>query len=192
MLNGHRAIDLVDLKIIRYLQDAPRASYATIAREIGTVSDATVKRRIDQLVADGIIVPAMIPDLYRLGFGSLALLGLTIDLPRLDEIADTLCGYPETTWVVGTLGKFDMIVFVACPSVEELMRFTGQQVASIPGVRSVDTLIAPRLFKQLRDWRVPIDTLLGLSGVTLPDGNQDSSDVRRAGSNAGMQDERTR
>jgi Lrp/AsnC family transcriptional regulator for asnA, asnC and gidA len=168
MDNGKRALDRIDLQIIRYLQDAPRASYATIARDLGVVSDATVKRRIDQLIADGVIVPAMIPDLYRLGFGSLALLGLRIDLARLDDIAETLCAYPETTWIVGTVGKFDLIVFVASQSVEELLHFTGQRVATIPGVRNVDTLIAPRLFKQLRDWRVPLDTVLGLTGAPLP------------------------
>ena len=177
MDNGKRAIDRIDLQIIRYLQDAPRASYATIARELGVVSDATVKRRIDQLIADGVIVPAMIPDLYRLGFGSLALLGLRLDLARLDEITETLCAYPETTWIVGTVGKFDLIVFVASRSVEELMRFTGQRVATIPGVRTVDTLVAPRLFKQLRDWRVPLDTVLGPAGAPPPSNRQpDRSD----------------
>lgn len=185
MDNGTRAIDLIDLQIIRYLQDAPRASYATIARDLGVVSDATVKRRIDQLIENGVIMPAMIPDLYRLGFGSLALLGLRIDLARLDEIAETLCAYAETTWIVGTVGRYDLIVFVASQSVEELMRFTGQQVASIPGVRTVDTLIAPRLFKQLRDWRAPLDTLLGLTGTSLPaNGHQDRSEAPPARSKA--------
>lgn len=160
----NRLVDAVDLSIIRYLQDEPRASNIAIARMVG-VSEATVKRRIDALIEAGIIVPAMIPDIYRLGFGCPALLELAIDLSELDAIAETLCGYPETTWVVGTMGNYDMIVFVATPTLEDLMRFTVERVATIPGVRSVDTLIAPRMFKQLRDWRVPLDGLLSMSGV---------------------------
>jgi Lrp/AsnC family transcriptional regulator, regulator for asnA, asnC and gidA len=159
MVTFTRDVDAVDLGIIRFLQDEPRASNIAIARVVG-VSEATVKRRIDSLIEDGIITPAMIPDVYRLGFGCPAILELAIDLSELNNIAKTLCEYPETTWVVGTMGNYDMIVAVATATPDDLMRFTVERVATIQGVRNVDTLIAPRVFKLLRDWRVPLETLL--------------------------------
>jgi len=165
MENIDRCVDLVDLRLIRHLQDEPRASYATLARVVA-VSEATAKRRIETLIENGVITPAMIPDLYRLGYGASALLGITIDLTELDAVADRLCIFHETAMVVGTMGKFDIVVFVATQSVEQLMRFVTERVAPIPGVRSVETLVAPRLFKLSRDWRIPIERLLESKDTT--------------------------
>jgi DNA-binding Lrp family transcriptional regulator len=165
MENVDRCVDLVDLRLIRHLQDEPRASYATLARVVA-VSEATAKRRIKTLIENGVITPAMIPDLYRLGYGASALLGITIDLTEMDAVADMLCDFHETAMVLGTMGKFDIVVFVATQSVEQLMRFVTERVAPIRGVRSVETLVAPRLFKLSRDWRIPIGRLLESKDAT--------------------------
>lgn len=150
------SIDNLDRKLIRCLQDHPRAAYATIARETG-VSETTVKRRVESLINAGTITPAMIPDIYRLGYRTSAFVGLTVDLVELDAIAEQLTAFPEIVLVAPTMGRFDLMIFIAESSLDDLTRLISRQVAAIPGVRSTETLVTPRIFKAIYNWRLPED-----------------------------------
>ena len=98
----------------------------------------------------------MIPDLYRLGYATSAFVVLTVDLERLQDIATTLASFPDTTLVAETMGRYDLMLFVAAPSVQELSRFVSEKIATIPGVRNTETFVTPAIFKVLSDWRLPV------------------------------------
>ena len=152
-------VDLTNLKILRLLQDDPRASYAEIARQLG-IGETTAKRRVETMIELGVVAPAMIPEIYKLGFDAPAFAGILVDLEDIDRIAEELCRLPETTMVASTMGRFDIMIFIAVRSVDELHAFITTRVSTIPGIRSVETFIAPRLYKQRHDWRLSVDMLL--------------------------------
>lgn len=161
------SVDAVDLRIIRCLQDDPRLPYSTIARIVG-VSETTVKRRVDDLLSKRIVRPAMIPNLYRLGYHSRAWIGLTVDLNRIMEIAEKLRNYPDITSVTITAGRFNIVCFAVLESIESLPQFLGDRIAPIDGVRDVEVLVVPRVLKAFADWRVP-DELIHEVEDTVPE-----------------------
>jgi Lrp/AsnC family transcriptional regulator, regulator for asnA, asnC and gidA len=145
-----------DLHIIRYLQDNPRATVPTISRATG-ISEATVRRRVDALFNSGVIASAIIPNVDRLGYRSMAYVALKVDLTRMNEIVETIRSFPEVTTIAEILGPHDLMFFIAQPTNEDLRRFVTEHIATIPGVRQSETWVVPRLPKLLSEWRVPID-----------------------------------
>jgi Lrp/AsnC family transcriptional regulator for asnA, asnC and gidA len=151
-------VNKVDLQLIACLQQDPRASYATISREIG-LSESTVKRRIESLLESGTITLTMIPNFARIGYVSMAFVGLTIDPARTASVAETLVGYPEVTFVTVTLGRYDVVVFVVERSLNRLAEVIMNRIALIDGVRKTETIVAPGVRKAIEDWKIPLDSL---------------------------------
>lgn len=149
-----RPVDAMDLRLIRLLQADPRAAYATIARQ-ADVSETTVRRRVEALISSGAISISVVPDLKRLGYVSSAFIGLKIDLSRLDDVVAAITPIPEVTFVAVTTGRFDLLIYAAERTLDDLTRFVVSRVASIPGVVDTETLVSPRLLKVLSDWRLP-------------------------------------
>jgi Lrp/AsnC family transcriptional regulator for asnA, asnC and gidA len=148
-------LDSLDRWLVRYLQDHPRATYVTIARETD-VSESTIKRRVEALIEHGVVTPAMLPDIYQLGYETSAFVGLSVDLNHLDLIADELARLPETAMVAETMGRYDLIIFVAESSIQSLRQLVSGKIAAIPGVRETETFVTPALHKLFRDWRLTI------------------------------------
>ncbi len=146
----------LELRLIRLLQDSPRASYAQIARELG-VSESTARRRVESLIESKIVTPAMILDISKLGYTTSAFIGLGVDLALMDAVAERLAGFPEVTLVAETTGRYDLIIFVVAPSLDGLTRFVRGHLASIEGVQDTETFVTPRVHKMLRDWRLPVE-----------------------------------
>ena len=151
-------LDNLDRWLVRYLQDHPRANYATMARET-EVSESTIKRRVESLFERGVIVPSMLPDIYQLGYETSAFVGLSVDLEHLDLIAAELTRLPETTMVAETMGRYDFIIFIAASSIQSLRHLVSGHIAAIPGVRETETFVTPALHKSVREWRLEVPAL---------------------------------
>lgn len=173
------SVDDLDLRLIRCLQEDPRASYAKIAREVN-VSETTVRRRVEGLLASRAITLAMLPDLYTLGYRASAMVGVKADLARVMMIAEEIRSFPEVTMVALILGRYDILFFVAERSLDDLTRFMTEQIAPIAGIRSTETLVAPRVLKVLGDWRVPTGGASRDDRGIGPDGAADGSDLSLA------------
>ena len=148
-------LDNLDRWLVRYLQDNPRATYATIARETDA-SESTIKRRVEALIERGVVTPAMLPDVFQLGYETSAFVGLRVDLGQLDTIAAELARLPETTMVAETMGRYDLIIFVAETSNQGLRQLVSGKIAAIPGVRETETFVTPALHKSIREWRLVV------------------------------------
>lgn len=170
------SIDLVDLRLIRYLQDHPRASYSMISRETG-VSESTVRRRIEQLTETRMITSAVIPNVYRLGYRARATVALRVELGQMMQIAETLRMMPEVGFVSITTGRWDLTFFVILPSLESLTDFMIERIAPIPGIRDSETLVTPRVLKVFADWRVPVDTIIDQHNSSSKDGSMGLSKI---------------
>lgn len=155
------SIHKTDLRLIRYLQEHPRATIPTVSRAMG-ISEATTRRRVEAMFEAGIITSCVIPDVYRLGFRASAFVALKVDLTRLTQIVCQLRTYPEVTTVAEIMGHFDVMVFVAQPTIQDLRQFVTDRIATLQGVRETETWIAPRVVKMIADWRVPIDAPIEL------------------------------
>ncbi len=133
-------MDDLDRKIIELLQVNGRASNARIAREVG-VSEGTVRRRLRHLIQDEIIRVVAIPDPEKMGFNTVALVGIQTDPDKIDEVATSLTKLPETQYVSLSTGSFDIFTWVALPNPEELGKFLRGKVGQTPGIRRSETFI---------------------------------------------------
>jgi DNA-binding Lrp family transcriptional regulator len=149
-----RVVDTTDLKLIRILQEHPRASYAEIAR-LAEMNESTTRRRVESLFASGVITPAVIPNIRELGYEAVILIGIKVELKQIDAVAETLRSFPEITMLLVTLGRYDIFIAVAFQSVNEIHDFIVNRVALLPGVKDTEAFVSTSTLKNLRDWRVP-------------------------------------
>jgi Lrp/AsnC family transcriptional regulator for asnA, asnC and gidA len=162
-------IDAIDIHLVRQLLKAPRATYAELSRLTG-VSETTVKRRVEALFEARIITPAVIPDVRRLGFEAMALIGIKVDLRHLYDVAETIRDLPQVTSLHLTMGRYDIMVTIAVPTTADLTTFLVEQIAPLPGIRDTESFVSTRALKLLRDWRLPEEAILDVADDANPNG----------------------
>jgi len=133
-------MDNLDRRIIELLQVNGRASNARIARDVG-VSEGTVRRRLRRLVQSEVIRVVAVPDPDKMGFNTVALIGVQADPDKIDAVAENLAQLSETQYVSLTTGSFDIFVWVALPNSEQLGNFLRQKVGLTPGIRRTETFV---------------------------------------------------
>lgn len=134
------ALDNLDHQLIDLLQSNGRASNIELAKRIG-VSEGTIRRRFRNLIDDEVIRVVAIPDPAKTGRGTTALIGLQVDPAEVDPVATALTGMDEVEYVSVTTGAYDVFVWVALPSPEELSGFLRSRIGNIPGVRRTETFV---------------------------------------------------
>lgn len=149
-----RTVTSTDRAIIRLLQQNARISYAELSRATG-IPESTVRRRMERLQQRGIIEFAMLAEPTRLGYDIRAMIGLRVELTRLNEIAETLRNLNEVTFAAFLTGSFDIMVQVVVQSQDALVEFLTQRVARIEGVRSTETFVMPWIIKPVTSWVLP-------------------------------------
>jgi DNA-binding Lrp family transcriptional regulator len=147
-------LDPTDLQLIRLLQEQPRASHAELARLTG-ISISTVRRRVEALLQSGAISYSVYPNVWRIGYRAVSLIGINADYTRVEEIASQLRNMEEITLVLISLGRYDIFAGLALQQVEDIYPFLKERVATIEGVRDFETFVAGAVVKEFREWRIP-------------------------------------
>ncbi|HEV2107232.1 MAG TPA: Lrp/AsnC family transcriptional regulator [Thermomicrobiales bacterium] len=147
-------VNAIDRIIIRLLQENARASYAELSRAAG-IPESTVRRRMDRLQERGIIEFAMVADPSKLGYEIRAMVGLKVELRRLEEIAERLRAMEEVTFAAFLTGNFDVMLHIVVRSQEALVEFLTQRVAPIEGIRGTETFVMPYIIKPITSWVLP-------------------------------------
>jgi Lrp/AsnC family transcriptional regulator for asnA, asnC and gidA len=144
-----RSLDQVDRGIIEALQENGRASFRSVASRVG-VAEATVRARYARLVDDGILQVTGVTNPLGLGFDAMALLGVnTAGAP--EPIADEISSWDETSYVVVTTGRFDVLVEAVCVDRRHLLDITNR-IRALPGVLTTETFLYLQLAKQVFAW----------------------------------------
>ena len=143
-------IDEIDKIIIDALQNDGRLAYSRLAKVVG-LSEAATRQRVNRLQEREIIQIVAVTDPTRLGYRSQALIGIKVSGdPR--PIADTIAALDTADYVVITAGQYDIIAEVVCRDADALLDVVGQQIRSIPGVTTTETLPYLQLIKQTYNW----------------------------------------
>lgn len=148
-----------DLHLVRCLLEDPRASYADLARKTG-MSETTTRRKVEALIATGVVTPAMIPDVRRLGFTTMAIVGIKVDLNYLSETATAISEMSQVTSIHMTLGRYDLMATMADRSLNDLRATITEHIAPLKGVRDIETFVSTNALKILHNWRLPPETML--------------------------------
>jgi DNA-binding Lrp family transcriptional regulator/predicted transcriptional regulator len=138
------------------LQFDGRVSNVEIARELG-VAEGTVRKRLERLTGSGIIHVGAVVNPGALNAATPVFVGVEVELPRVEEVAATLSAMPEVLRVAVVAGEYDIIIEAVLPSVDRLLPFLRDRVASIPGVKRTETFQVLELSKWSSDWSIPED-----------------------------------
>jgi len=148
------SLDPVDHQIVRILQQDGRTSNVEIARRVG-ISEATVRKRLERLLSDGVIKITATPDPVKVGLSTVTFITLDIDLSLVEHITNQLSRLPEVRAIYYTSGHSDLILEAWFPEADDLLYFLTHCIASIPGIRRTDTSHVLRTVKDSGTWSLP-------------------------------------
>ena len=144
-------MDELDRLILQTLQEDGRTPFTQIARRAG-VSETTIRSRYRKLVEEGIVRTVGIVDPYALDFEAPAIIGISVEPGMIDAVARKLVELPEVSYLVMTLGSFDLVVEVFCRDLPHINDLLTRQIHLTPGVRSTETLVIAQSYKLSYRW----------------------------------------
>lgn len=147
------ALDELDRALIALLQEDARSSYHELATSLG-VSPSTARRRTERLIDADVIKAVVVPNWSKLGYTFVALVGISVSLPKLREVGRGLIEMDEVTWVAMTTGAFDLFAQIVLPRNEDITRFITERIAPIDGIRNMETLMVPEWVKSFEEYRL--------------------------------------
>jgi Lrp/AsnC family transcriptional regulator for asnA, asnC and gidA len=153
-LAGSPAIDELDRQIIRILQRNGRASNTSIARDLN-VTETTIRKRIGALLDESLINIVAIPTPEAMGASMSAIIGISVSLPEMHNVAERLVAYREVRYCGMGTGRFDIILETFFADQDHLLEFVTNQVGALPGVTKVETSLILRVAKFSYEWELP-------------------------------------
>jgi len=148
------SIDEVDRQILLHLQRDGRLTNSEIGRRLG-LAEGTIRRRIDRMLADGIVHIAAVANPFKIGLPIVVLIGIDVDPPRLEEAARRLVEMPQVRYVGYSTGTYDIIVEALFPSNQALLHFLTNELAKIRGIRKTETSLQLDVLKRSYEWEIP-------------------------------------
>jgi DNA-binding Lrp family transcriptional regulator len=133
-------IDELDARLIRALNETPRAGVMELARQLG-VARGTIQARLEKLQRRGVITgfsPDL--DLRALGYTVVAFVSIEIAQGRLEEVMDQLSPIPEVLEAHATTGQGDLLCRVVARTNEHLQQVINAILRGNGIVRTTTTI----------------------------------------------------
>lgn len=137
--------DELDLRLLTFLQQDPRASLRQLARQAG-VAPGTVAERLERLRSQGVIRGVILDiDPAALGFSLEVLLGISVsaDIP-LSGLVRTLLDVPWVREVHAVTGRWDFVVTLCVRDQEHLLDVIQHEIRAIGGLTRTESLVVLR------------------------------------------------
>ena len=144
-------IDSLDEQIITMLQADGRRSAADIARAL-QVPRATVHRRIDSLVNEGVITIRAYANSQKIGLPIHVWFEIYVPLDSATDVSRALEDFKELRWIGIVSGHCSILAEGYFTSSRHLHTFLTEHLAHLPGVQNVETLHVLNLQKFTFDW----------------------------------------
>ena len=141
-------LDETDLSIIAALHKDGRVAFAQIAEQLG-VSPGMIRQRYTRLVDQGFLKIVAVTNPLRMGYKTMAMIGIRVDGSKLLNVADKISKLDEVIYLVVSSGRFDIFAEVVCRDHEDLLRFITEKLSTIDGVRESESFIHLKIVKEV-------------------------------------------
>ena len=148
-----RLLDETDRHLIKILQVDGRMPNTDIARELG-VSEATARKRINQLVSRGLINVVAVPTPLAVGMSLSAIVGISVLLPQLRDVGEQLKQQPEVRYVGVSTGRYDIIVEAFFFDQHHFLAFISNTLGQMQAITAVETSIILDVVKFSYEWEI--------------------------------------
>lgn len=145
-------IDAVDRQLISLLQRDGRMPYSRLAAEAG-ISRAAATARVRSLIKHGVLAIVAATDLMYLGY-LVRTIFCRVEGCSRRVAARRLAALPEVTYCIIGAGAADLQLEIACRNREHLIEVL-EQIATVEGIRIVETFEFLKMVKQSYGWEVP-------------------------------------
>jgi len=140
--------DEIDLQIIDALRKDGRVAFSQIAEQLN-VSPGMIRLRYNRLVDQGYLKVVAITNPLRMGFKTMAMIGIRADGSKLLDVAEKIARLDEVIYLVISSGRFDLFAEVVCRDHEDLLRFITEKLSTIEGVRESESFLHLKIIKEV-------------------------------------------
>jgi len=129
------SIDDTDKKILNILQENDKVSYRELSDRL-KLAASTIHTRVKKMIEEEIIKQfGAIIDPAKIGYNTVALIGLSVDPIKMKDIANIIASYEETQLVAISSGDHDIIAQVIAKDEKSLWNFINIKIKTINGIK---------------------------------------------------------
>lgn len=144
--------------LIRELQQDARVANLALAKKVG-LTEGAVRRRIDHLVKSGTVRIVGVGDPERLGLHTHVVIGMRVEVGRIEALLDEFAQMREFSYVYQTTGQFDIMAVAFFRSNDQLRDFLTHTLAKIGGVIETQTFLIMKTAKRTFRWGEGVDAV---------------------------------
>lgn len=141
-------LDQIDLQILELLRQDGRMAFAQIAEQLN-VSPGMIRIRYNRMVEAGYLKVAAITNPLRMGFTTMALIGIKAEGDKLMEAAAKIAALDEVIYLIVVSGAYDIIAEVMCRDRDHLLQFLTERLYKIDGIRGSESFIHLKIVKEV-------------------------------------------
>ena len=141
-------LDEIDQRIMAALHEDGRVPFAQIAEQLG-VSPGMIRIRYNRMVEMGYLRVVAITNPLRIGFKSMAVIGIRVEGNKLLEVADKIAALDEVIYLIIVSGHYDILAEVMCRDHADLLRFMTERLYRIRGVRETESFMHLKIIKEV-------------------------------------------
>jgi DNA-binding Lrp family transcriptional regulator len=146
--NERTAVQLQDSDwpLVQALAEDGRAAYRQLAARTHW-HESTVRRRVEELAASGVLFFDVDLDSDAVGIRSPALLWMSVIPAQLSQVGKALAGRPEIPFVAATTGSTNLVAALLCQDDRSLYEFLTGEIAALEGLTHIETAPVMRAVK---------------------------------------------
>jgi len=141
-------LDDIDRQVIEALRKDGRATFAQIAETLN-VSAGMIRLRYNRLVEQGYLRVAAITNPLRMGYKTMAMIGIRVDGSQMLEVAEKISKLDEVIYLVISSGRYDLFAEVMCRDQAHFVEFLTKKLSTIEGVRESESFMHLKIVKEI-------------------------------------------
>ena len=148
-----RGLDALDTSILSILMTDGRSTNADIAGAVAR-SEATMRRRIEAMLNEGVFQIIALADNKKLGLDVQTFIGIKVEYSKLHQVAERLAVLEPIRHLVITTGPYNLFAHAFLADNDELSSFLTKDLAAVEGIISADALVILSLVKRTWDYQL--------------------------------------
>lgn len=141
-------LDDTDRFIIEAMRQDGRVAFAQIAQQLN-VSPGMIRVRYNRLVEMGLVKVVAITNPLRMGYSTMAMIGIRTDGDKMLEVAEKVSELEEVIYLIVVSGRYDILCEVVCRDNADLLRFLADKLYKIEGVRESESFMHLKIQKEV-------------------------------------------
>ena len=150
------SLDRLDYQILQALHQDARTPAADIARLTGA-NERTIRKRIERLVAEGVVRLTAILEPAAFGYLTAADIFLEVEPAREEQAIQALIEMPEVTYLAYGQGSNQVSIEARFKDNDALRTFLRHRLAGLPGVKITGYTYVPRILRNINEWMPPLE-----------------------------------